>query len=131
MRHYVPLVGMRYRRPALAFTTNLKPGHPLVLVKEPDNQYDDKAIAVLLDKETLSEDHWEIFAGPLSAFGCSREELPKYIHLGYVARTETQQVHASWPVKAEFALSAAGYPAVAFEADFTVASPVDEIAQDS
>jgi hypothetical protein len=126
MKRYVPLVGMRYRRPALAFTTNLKAGHPLLLEKEPLNEYDPLAIAVKLDQQSLFDEQKQLLKGPLSAFGCSLEELPRFIHLGYIARTETEAVHSAWPVTAEFALNAAGYPAVAFEPDFTEELQEDE-----
>lgn len=82
----IPMVGMRFRPPALAVLANLPSGTPLQMVREPDNQYDSNAIKVVLPegwKDELSDPIKDEMSEMCKAAGHpmpGREEF----HLGYI-----------------------------------------------
>lgn len=77
-----PLVGMRFRPPALTILQGLGMDQPLVLIREPSNAYDENAISVHLP-DGWEEENPELFAE-------ARAEVPElstfHTMLGYVAR---------------------------------------------
>jgi hypothetical protein len=113
----VPLVGMHYRPPAKAITGNLQPGHPLLLVAEPENEFDPHAIAVYLDPETIETSEWMKWDNELQSYGFDAGHLAEgpHIQLGYVSRHHTDKVHPyleSGTASCLFHIMATGGPGV-------------------
>lgn len=90
------LVGMHFRPPAKILLANLPVGSTLYLRPEPDNPYDENAIAVFLRTEDFVElfngdsEEQRFVDGELEGMGHSLESLQDQDewHLGYVAATD-------------------------------------------
>lgn len=85
----VPLVGMRFRKPAEKVLATLASGWPLLLEPEPDNPYDAKAIKVSVEVSGLDET-----SGLVEDFAdCGLDfvemvEAGDAFHLGYLADSD-------------------------------------------
>lgn len=81
-----PLVGMRFRPPALTILQGLGMDQPLRLRREPENEYDENAIAVHLPEgwESVDPDLAKEAEAEATAAGGS---LPASPQLGYIARS--------------------------------------------
>lgn len=88
-----PIVGMHFRPPAKLILEYLPSGTPLMLVREPDNPYDENAVKVMLLPEHLPSD--ADFQESLASFGHDYEVLCSGppIHLAYIARTRAEEFH--------------------------------------
>lgn len=120
----VNLVGAFFRPPAKFLLEVLPAGSPLKLVPEPENPYDEHAIAVYGSAAEASLEALARIAGKLE--GCGHglpddlEERAAWLeterHLGYVAKEQTAGIRASasgsgpWP--GALAFNAEGKPQV-------------------
>ena len=117
------LVGSRFYPPANAFLQILSHGHPLVLMPEPTNPYDDKAIKVMLEPSTVTEAQWEQLRPSLSGYGLEVDELKDRtaMQLGHIAKVSTEPFHAlcaklsQTTLAAKLTWAANGGPAVGVE----------------
>lgn len=83
------LVGMHFRPPAKWLLASLPAGTPLELRREPDNRYDEKAIAVFLASSSIPASQHETLGEALTGTGETLESVldqPEWM-LGYVAAT--------------------------------------------
>lgn len=90
----MPIVGAYFRPPAQLLLKSLAIGTPLTLIAEPDNAYDEFAVAVYLKSSDI----------PPSALGFLEQELPNVgldldtvldqpeWHLGYVPKALAKQL---------------------------------------
>lgn len=83
-----PIVGAKFRPPALALLETLGIGTPLVARREPQNEFDPNAIQVLVDTNDFEPS--DVLAQRLEAFGKSIEEVFAQAswHLGYIPRND-------------------------------------------
>lgn len=80
-----PLVGMRFRPPALTIVQGLGMDQPLRLRREPENQHDENAIAVLMP-EDWAQALPELFSeAQTEAESLGNTLLEDETHLGYIA----------------------------------------------
>lgn len=87
-----PIVGMRFHPPAEGVLQLLGAETPLLLVPEPENPYDEKAVKVLVEaKEMLRGSPSATVADVLAPYGFDYEELERQgrVMLGYLAREDT------------------------------------------
>lgn len=75
------IVGARFRPPAQDILNVLPAGTPLMLVRQPENPYDARACAVMLD--------WADFPDTISQFGA---DLPNPLHLGFIPAKENAEI---------------------------------------
>lgn len=90
-----PLVGMHFRPPAKALLAALPSDHPLELVPEPENPYDQNAIAVYLRSATVSQQALAELGETLPPMGCDVESFlaqPLW-HIGYMAKEHAARHH--------------------------------------
>lgn len=87
------LVGAHFRPPAKALLACLPAGHPLFLRPEPSNEYDENAVQVLLQTDTLTKLCSEIFfrdevENQLAGQGYDLEQIDgeREWHLGYLPK---------------------------------------------
>jgi hypothetical protein len=117
-----PIVGMKFRPPALALVDALAIDTPLLLIAEPDNNYDPNAIMVWLDAKDLSDEAKAKLEEELPRFGT---DLASVIamgqhHIGYIPREMAAQlkecgaVTNDEPVEVTFSTSSTGAPRVKF-----------------
>jgi hypothetical protein len=81
------LVGMHFRPPAKLVLESLASGTPLSLRAEPTNEYDEWAVAVLVEPAAIPASQHERLASELPGCGWDLQELlglPE-LHLGYLA----------------------------------------------
>lgn len=85
----VPLVGAHHHPPAKWVLQVLPAGTKLYLQAEPENPYDENAIAVLVSGESIPESMVGILAGALEGTGFTVEDVAgmEEIMLGYVAKS--------------------------------------------
>lgn len=83
-----PLVGPKFRPPALALLSVLPAQHPLLLIPEPTSQFDPNAIQVILETSTLRREWDEELGSLLPGYGIELEAIfaEEKWHLGYIAR---------------------------------------------
>ncbi len=83
------LVGMHFRPPAKIILGALPSGTTLYLKPEPENPYDENAVAVYVKSESIPEEQQTFISGALPGAGFTIEEVmaqPEW-HLGYLAAT--------------------------------------------
>lgn len=129
----LPIVGGKYRPPALSILRAISPGTPLELVPEPTNHVDPNAVKVTIRSDQVRDEDIPALEEELPGGGSSLEEFmdQEYWHLGYIpARDRTGQNHdapgvkrllevaanASWQLVATFEQDLKGMPAVRLEA---------------
>lgn len=115
-----PIVGAHFRPPAKAILQILSIGAPLILRKEPENQFDPNAIAVWWPSVTLSPTVHNALDAAAQAYGFDLASImvePEW-HLGYIPKTLTHEVHlimepslnGEWP--GTFTMDPTGKPAI-------------------
>jgi type II secretory pathway component PulJ len=84
------IVGMFYRKPAQGILDGLPINFPLHLKREPENQFDRKAVAIFLFTKDLvnNEDVQAQLSEELQSFGYTIEDImsKEVWHLGYVPK---------------------------------------------
>lgn len=111
----VPVVGMHFRPPAKPLMSVLPQGCPLVLEREPQNEYDPQAVRVLVLTKDIPEGLHAKLGERVEAYGFDLEAIlaQESWHLGYVkkeyAQTLSPQLEA-FEAKAELAFDAKGFP---------------------
>ncbi len=94
------LVGMHFRPPAKLILECLPSGTPLTLRAEPENPYDDDAVAVEVELKHLAASQRERLVAELPNFGWSWEQVEEYIaqgsvlQLGYIGAAKNKDVKA-------------------------------------
>jgi hypothetical protein len=87
---YSLLVGSHFRPPAKLVLSSLPSATPLELRPEPENPYDDEAVAVFLAASDIPPSAYDSLREELPNFGSSLDELlsqeEEALHLGYLAR---------------------------------------------
>lgn len=85
-----PLVGMHFRPPAKTVLANLPGGCELILDPEPGNQFDPKAIRVLVSPSQLPRSQYEALEEALPGQGTTLTDVldDGMIWLGYVADSD-------------------------------------------
>lgn len=81
------LVGMHFRPPAKIILQSLPSGSPVKLKPEPENPYDENAVAVYVRSSDIPEAQHSGLAGVLPGSGFTLDEVleqPEW-HLGYLA----------------------------------------------
>ena len=132
----LPLVGMHFHPPAKVLLEHLPAGTPLILVADPQNQYDHLAILVMLELAENIPPVTEALLEALGGFGFTLEELhaASPVTLGHIGATGSKaslqsgcpdgnvEVHGlvaaqglEWPLRAVLAFGAAGRPCVIVE----------------
>lgn len=117
----IPIVGAFHRPPAKAIQDSLPLGHPLELVAEPDNPYDENAVMVLVTTESLANLDPGILAhmrSQVESFGYDLDAIIEdllNVQLGYIPRVMTHEVlprlvEGKLPAKVTF--TSAGKPGV-------------------
>lgn len=85
-----PIVGAHFRPPAKALLACLPAGHPLYLRPQPDNEYDENAVQVLLRSTTIPTDEFlcDELETQLSGQGFSLEDVREADewHLGFLPK---------------------------------------------
>ncbi len=76
------IVGARFRPPAEDVLNNLPVGQPLILRRQPDNPYDENAIAVLV---TVRETP-DAVRGIINEHFDEESSIPEDLHLGFIPR---------------------------------------------
>lgn len=96
-----PLVGMHFRPPAKAVLAHLPSGSKLLLIPEPDNPYDEKAIKVLVEPGEVPESEYDALQADMDGMGFQIEDVLQLkadvkapIHLGYIADSKGKVVQA-------------------------------------
>lgn len=86
------LVGMHFRPPAKTILAHLPSGCKLGLQPEPENQYDENALQVLIDPADIPESQHGVLAEELPLQGSDLQQVLSAgpIHLGYVAKSHGQ-----------------------------------------
>lgn len=82
-----PLVGAYHRPPAKAILACLKTGASLMLIREPENEYDRNAIGVWVASSQIPEALYDQLELMASGFGWSKEQIletPQW-KLGFIA----------------------------------------------
>lgn len=84
----LPIVGARHRAPADTILNNLPAGQTLILVREPENQYDANAVKVCLPADWQNDMPVATLQDLQEAVSLVAEEFPPNdeYHLGYVPR---------------------------------------------
>ena len=90
MKSYI--VGAYFRPPAQQVLGALPSGHPLVLVPEPDNEFDPHALRVMLDTDGLSPDTRDNVSHALEGTGHDLAELDTLMHVGYCAAARNKML---------------------------------------
>lgn len=118
-----PIVGAHYRPPAKGILAGISPGTQLFLRAEPDNQFDQFAIQVLLKGEDILLDDYENLNSELSGYGKEIEDiisLPE-IHLGYIPKEtakvlrESNIIPLDTEIKGEFLINFSGKPMISID----------------
>lgn len=88
------LVGAHFRPPAKLVLSALPNGTPLTLRAEPDNPYDEQAIAVYVAVDEVPEGEHEQLAEQLPSCGWTLEQLLSEgeLQLGYLAAEGNKQL---------------------------------------
>lgn len=118
-----PIVGARFRPPALALIQGLPPETNLYLRAEPQNPYDENAIQVFLkseDLQNLTEEETENLNQELASSGKDLEEIlsEEEWHLGYVPKDLAQNlrlnslVEISQEYQGKFSINFRGQPQI-------------------
>lgn len=114
------IVGAHFRPPAKAILQVLPQGTPLILRPEPENPYDDHAVAVDLDPGEIPISVHEELNTLAGGMGHSIESIldMDQIHLGYIPRELALTLHTpikdAPKVEAKLTFNAQGKPSVAF-----------------
>lgn len=118
------IVGARFRPPASGLLSVLPGGAPLMVRREPSNQYDANALQVLLPITSLQEAvPEEQLRAAVEGFGFGLAEIfaqPEW-HLGYVPRTDAELLAPSFDsegvreVQGSLTFDLQGRPAVSFQ----------------
>lgn len=82
-----PIVGAHFRPPAKLILAVLPMGCELLLEPEPENQYDARAIKVLVTPDKIPESQHEMLRSELPGMGFSLEDILAldFVFLGYCA----------------------------------------------
>ena len=118
-----PIVGAFYRPPAKALIEALAVGTPLMLLAEPENEFDKNAVAVWLKSSDIPEASKEKLEESLPPFGFDMEKITAQDswHLGYIPKEMAAMLRSSGavgteePVNVTFSTSTTGAPRVRFE----------------
>ena len=92
-----PIVGMRFRPPALALVDALAVGTPLMLIAEPENAFDVNAVAVWLNPADIPQAAYDTLRETLPPHGFTLEDVignDEPFHLGYIAQEFAAQLRA-------------------------------------
>jgi len=113
-----PLVGMRFRPPALTIIQGLGQDQPLVLHREPENSFDENAVAVYMPPD-WSEQLPDLFQeASAEAQSLGTPLNPTLTHLGYIARDYAKRwaplLDQGQPPEAKLIFSLAGSPVVSW-----------------
>ena len=86
----LPIMGSHFRPPAKVVLQALPAQHPLQLRPEPTNPYDQNAVAVWIDANTVPDDALEELRHTLPANGSNIEDFleQRYWHLGYMPKAQ-------------------------------------------
>jgi hypothetical protein len=92
-RYTLPIVGARFRPPAQGLLDVLAHSTPLVLRREPSNEYDINAIQVLVASSAITAPTAQL-AKVLEGYGLTIEDLHARSewHLGYIPRGDAAQL---------------------------------------
>lgn len=115
--HYrLPLVGGRFRPPAIAIINSLPVGCPVWLLPEPLNPYDQNAIAVMLFSSDIPKTSYPLLEDLAPGYGHSLEEILATTewHLGYIAKDHAKDLKLDARKVGFFGLSLDGSPRVFF-----------------
>jgi HIRAN domain len=118
-----PIVGVKFRPPALGLLSVLPSQCPLVARREPSNAYDANAIMVLVATRELEKLDPNALEEAVVGYGSSWVELHKQPewHLGYIPRTDVaalapqMDAKGTPQLKGELAFSAIGIPRINLE----------------
>ncbi len=81
------IVGSNFYPPAAAILNNLPIGILLELIPEPENQYDENAIAVWINGELIPENNLLALNIEALKSGCTSDDIKaQFWHLGYLPR---------------------------------------------
>lgn len=111
------IVGGRFRPPAIAIMNSLSVGTPLHIIPEPENEYDEHALAVYIYPKEVHEDDLPVLEERLPTGGSNLEEFMEREswHLGYVPKVKNQALRALMDkakLQFTFCPEASGYPAM-------------------
>lgn len=103
------IVGARFRPPAQQILEILPAGTKLLLVRQPDNPYDAKAVAVMWD--------WHEDEATISPFNDPSDPLSCPIHLGFIPAKENAEISnkmdiAQAPIEGILTFSLSGGPMI-------------------
>lgn len=115
----IPLVGAFYRPPAKSILQASPSGMRLYLIPEPQNEYDQNAIAVNIRVSELPADRMEVLRDLLPSQGFEWEEIAQIdsVHVGYVKKEWAAEIkQGGWPIgAARLDYSADGKPQIVME----------------
>ena len=83
------IMGAHFRPPAKPILQNLQSGCPLLIIPEPENQYDSNALAIHVETKHFGDfANMEQMNQDVQYFGTTPEELlvPESWHLGYIRK---------------------------------------------
>jgi len=135
-RHMMlPIVGAKFRPPAQGLLDLLAHSTPLILRREPGNEYDINAIMVLVASSAL-EGAEERFAKVIEGYGLTIEDLRARSewHLGYIPRGDAAQLApridaGERVVRCALSFSIDGRPSVRFELAPSASALRDDVAR--
>jgi hypothetical protein len=137
-QHMLPIVGAKFRPPAQGLLDVLAHSTPLVLRREPGNEYDINAIMVLVASSALAfgEGAEERFAKVLEGYGLTPEDLRARSewHLGYIPRGDAAQLApridaGERVVRCALGFGVDGRPSVRFELAPSASALRDDVAR--
>ena len=107
-----PIVGMRFRPPALAILQVLPIDCPLWLVPEPSNPYDSNALQVVVSSDSIPSARHADLAASAEGFGFDLADIlaEGEWHLGYIAKEFAAKVALPDRVPCFLTFSAEGAP---------------------
>lgn len=92
MQYTFPIVGARFRPPAVPILGVLPSGTPLRVVAEPENEHDPNAVALWIDTEAIPQRCHRDLGEASPNFGFGLEDIlatPEW-HLGYIPRVSAE-----------------------------------------
>ena len=126
MTHTFPIVGAHYRPPAKALLESLPVDTPLSLHPEPENEYDENAIQVLIASGAIARavrDSAEVRTALINACAdCGFTDFDALFaaeswHLGYIPRAIAAKIKLSDDVSGALCFLPDGKPAVTTSSD--------------
>lgn len=84
----LPIMGARFRKPAVVLLNNLPTGTEFELRPEPTNQFDSFAVAIWLKSKNILEEHLARMSDDLSQMGFEVADIRETgeFHLGYIPK---------------------------------------------